>query len=137
MDREGLTQHRRKRRRVPPDQRPWPLSSQPNDEWATNFKGWIRTGDGERVYALTISDRCSRYLLRCQAVEKMDTERVQAIFEAAFREYGMPLVMRSDDGAPFASRAVAGLSRLAVWWIKLGIVVPADQTRSSGTKRAA
>ena len=121
LDREGLTQHRRKRRRVPPDQRPWPLSSEPNDEWAADFKGWIRTGDGERVDPLTLSDRCSRYLLRCQAVEKMDTERVQAIFEAAFREYGMPQVIRSDNGAPFASRAVAGLSRLAVWWIKLGI----------------
>jgi len=55
-------------------------------------------------------------------VEKTDTARVQAIFEAAFREYGMPQAMRTDNGAPFASRAVAGLSRLAVWWIKLGIV---------------
>ena len=122
LDREGLTQARRKRRRVPLDQQPWPMSSAPNDEWAADFKGWIRTGDGERVDPLTISDRCSRYLLRCQAVEKMDGERVQAIFEAAFREYGMPLVIRSDNGAPFASRAVAGLSRLAVWWIKLGIM---------------
>jgi len=71
---------------------------------------------------LTISDAHSRYLLRCQAVEKTDTARVQAIFEAAFREYGMPEAIRTDNGAPFASRAVAGLSRLAVWWIKLGIV---------------
>jgi len=60
------------------------VSSERNDEWAADFKGWIRTGDGERVDPLTISDRCSRYLLRCQAVEKMDTERVQAIFEARF-----------------------------------------------------
>jgi len=64
----------------------------------------------------------SRYLLRCQAVEKTDTLRVQAIFEAAFREYGMPQAIRTDNGAPFASTALAGLSRLAVWWIKLGIV---------------
>jgi len=55
-------------------------------------------------------------------VEKTDTARVQAIFEAAFREYGMPQAIRTDNGPPFASRAVAGLSRLAVWWIKLGIV---------------
>jgi len=60
--------------------------------------------------------------LRCQAVEKTDTARVQAIFEAAFREYGLPEAIRTDNGAPFASHAVAGLSRLAVWWLKLGIV---------------
>src|SRR6266849_3813552 len=71
---------------------------------------------------LTISDAHSRYLLRCQAVEKTDTARVQAIFEAAFREYGLPAAIRTDNGAPFATRALAGLSRLAVWWIKLGIV---------------
>jgi transposase InsO family protein len=60
--------------------------------------------------------------LRCQAAEKSDTAWVQAIFEAAFREYGLPEAIRTDNGAPFASPAVAGLSRLAVWWIKLGIV---------------
>jgi hypothetical protein len=70
---------------------------------------------------LTITDAWSRYLLRCQAVEKTDTERVRAIFEAAFREHGLPEAIRTDNGAPFASPAVGGLSRLAVWWIKLGI----------------
>ena len=79
-------------------------------------------GDGTRIDPLTISDACSRYLLRAQAVEKTDTERVRAIFEAAFREYGLPGAIRTDNGAPFASAAVGGLSRLAVWWIKLGIV---------------
>jgi transposase InsO family protein len=122
LDREGLTRHRRKRRKVEPYQRPFQSVCEPNDEWAGDFKGWIRTGDGERIDPLTLSDSCSRYLLRCQAVEKTDTARVQAIFEAAFREYGMPRAIRSDNGAPFASCAIAGLSRLAVWWIKLGIV---------------
>jgi hypothetical protein len=89
--------------------------------WCADFKGWFRTSDGERIDPLTISDAHSRYLLRCQAVEKTDTERVRAIFEAAFREYGMPQAIRTDNGPPFASRAVAGLSRLALWWIKLGI----------------
>jgi hypothetical protein len=78
--------------------------------------------DGERIDPLTISDACTRYLLRCQAVDKMDTTRVQAIFEAAFREYGLPEAIRTDNGAPFASLAIAGLSRLALWWMKLGIV---------------
>ena len=82
----------------------------------------MRTTDGERIDPLTISDSLSRYLLRCQAVPKTDTARVQAVFEAAFREFGMPLAVRSDNGPPFASCAVAGLSRLSVWWIKLGIV---------------
>jgi transposase InsO family protein len=122
LDREGLTRHRLKRRKVEPYQQPFQLVGEPNDEWAGDFKGWMRTGDGERIDPLTISDTCSRYLLRCQAVEKTSTEQVQAIFEAAFREYGMPRAMRTDNGAPFASRAIAGLSRLAVWWIKLGIV---------------
>jgi transposase InsO family protein len=122
LDREGLTRHRRQRRKVEPYQRPFQSVLQPNDEWAGDFKGWIRTGDGDRIDPLTISDSCSRYLLRCQAVEKTDTERVRAIYEAAFREYGMPRAMRTDNGAPFASRAMAGLSRLAVWWMKLGIV---------------
>jgi len=71
---------------------------------------------------LTISDACSRYLLRCQAVERTNTEQVQGIFEATFREYGLPWRMRSDNGAPFASRAIAGISRLGVYLMKLGIV---------------
>jgi len=122
LTREGLTRHRRKRRRVEPYQQPFRMVAAPNDEWACDFKGWMRTGDGERIDPLTISDSASRYLLRCQAVDKTDTERVRAIFEAAFREFGMPRTVRSDNGPPFASCAVAGLSRLAIWWIKLGIL---------------
>jgi transposase InsO family protein len=122
VEREGLTRHRRKRRRVEPYQQPFASVEAPNDEWACDFKGWMRTGDGERIDPLTISDSLSRYLLRCQAVDKTDTTRVQAIFEAAFREYGLPRAVRSDNGPPFASCAVAGLSRLSVWWIKLGIL---------------
>jgi len=122
LDREGLTRHRRKRRRVAPYSNPLAAATEPNRVWCADFKGWFRSGDGQRIDPLTMSDAHSRYLLRCQAVEKTDTGRVQAIFEAAFREYGMPLAIRTDNGAPFASRAIAGLSRLAVWWMKLGIV---------------
>src|SRR3974390_1270440 len=122
LDREGLTRHRRKRRKVAPYSQPLAAATGPNRVWCADFKGWFRTRDGERIDPLTISDAHSRYLLRCQAVEATDTTRVQAIFEAAFRECGMPEAIRTDNGAPFASRAIAGLSRLAVWWIKLGIV---------------
>jgi transposase InsO family protein len=122
LDREGLTLPRRKRRRVAPYTQPLAAATEPNRVWCADFKGWFRSGDGQRIDPLTMTDAHSRYLLRCQAVEKTDSRRVQAIFEAAFRQYGMPRAIRTDNGAPFASRALAGLSRLAVWWMKLGIV---------------
>jgi transposase InsO family protein len=122
LRREGLVVGRKKRRRTPPYSEPLLHADGPNRVWCADFKGWFRSADGERIDPLTISDAHSRYLLRCQAVEKMDTTRVQAVFEAAMREHGMPEAIRTDNGAPFASRAIAGLSRLAVWWMKLGIV---------------
>jgi putative transposase len=106
---------------VPPYTQPFAAANQSNRVWCADFKGWFRTQDGARIDPLTITDAHSRYLLRCQAVEKTDTERVQAIFAAAFGEYGMPEAIRSDNGAPFAARAVNGVSRLALWWMKLGI----------------
>ena len=121
LRREGLVVPRKKRRRVDPYSAPFAAADAPNRVWCGDFKGWRRTQDGTRIDPLTITDACSRYLLRCQAVEKTDTGRVQAIFEAAFREYGLPEAIRTDNGAPFASRAIAGLSRLAIWWMKLGI----------------
>src|SRR5271170_2038488 len=122
LAREGLAMARKKRHRVPPYTQPFAAASQSNRVWCADFKGWFRTGDGTRIDPLTITDAYSRYLLRSQAVEKTDTERVRAIFEAAFREHGLPEAIRTDNVAPFASSAIAGLSRLAVWWIKLGIV---------------
>jgi transposase InsO family protein len=122
LKREGLVVGRKKRRRTAPYTEPLAHADGPNRVWCADFKGWFRTGDGERIDPLTITDAYSRFLLRCQAVEKTDTLRARAIFEAAFREYGMPGAIRTDNGAPFASMAVAGVSRLAVWWMKLGIV---------------
>lgn len=121
LKREGLVVARKKRFRTAPYTEPLAHADVANRVWCADFKGWFRTADGERIDPLTISDAHSRYLLRCQAVEKTDTERVRAIFEAAFREFGMPQAIRTDNGPPFASRAIAGLSRLALWWIKLGI----------------
>jgi transposase InsO family protein len=121
LAREGLVVGRKPRRKTPPYTRPFESAHAPNRVWCADFKGWFRTDDGERIDPLTITDAYSRYLLRCQAVEKMDRARVQAIFEAGFREYGMPEAIRTDNGPPFAGRSIAGLSRLAVWWMKLGI----------------
>jgi putative transposase len=122
LKREGLVVPRKKRLHAVAYTEPLGHADGANRVWCADFKGWLRTADGERIDPLTISDAHSRYLLRCQAAEKSDTAWVQAIFEAAFREYGLPEAIRTDNGAPFASPAVAGLSRLAVWWIKLGIV---------------
>jgi len=82
----------------------------------------FRTGDGTRCDPLTITDAHSRYLLRCQIASHADTLHGAAIFDAAFGEYGLPLVIRTANGVPFASRAPGGLSRLSMRWIQLGIV---------------
>ena len=121
VKRAGLVVARKKRRRTEPYTEPLAHAVESNRVWCGDFKGWFKSGDGTRIDPLTITDAGSRYLLRSQAVEKTDTERVRAVFEAAFREYGLPETIRTDNGAPFASSAVGGLARLAVWWIKLGI----------------
>ena len=122
LKRAGLSHPRRPRPRTPPYTQPFASAERPNQLWCADFKGWFSTQNGERFDPLTMNDACSRYLLRCQAVDKTDTEAVRAISEAAFREYGLPWAIRTDNGPPFASRAVAGLSRLSVYWMKLGIV---------------
>lgn len=94
----------------------------PNDTWCTDFKGHFGLGDKSRCHPLTLTDQVSRYVLKCESVDKPDTECVRPHFELAFREYGLPLRMRSDNGSPFATTGIGGLSELSVWWIKLGIV---------------
>jgi transposase InsO family protein len=121
LRREGVVGRSRQRRRCPPYTQPFAAVSAANDVWCTDFKGWFRTGDGRRCDPFTLTDAHSRYLLRCQAVTRPDEEHVRPIFEAAFKEHGLPLAIRSDNGPPFASPGVGGLSRLAIWWIKLGI----------------
>lgn len=121
VKRAGLVVPQKKRRRAEPYTEPLAHAGESNRVWCADFKGWFKSRDGARIDPLTITDAHSRYLLRCQAAEKADTERVRAIFEAAFREYGLPEAIRTDNGAPFASIAIGGLSRLAVWWTRLGI----------------
>jgi len=116
----GLTGSFR-RRRVARYSEPLAHCDGPNRVWCADFKGWFLTGDGLRCDPLTISDGFSRYLLRCQALAHPTYEAVRPLFEATFREYGLPLAMRTDNGTPFAGTRGLGLSRLSVWWIKLGI----------------
>jgi transposase InsO family protein len=121
LKRHGLTIPRKRLRHATPSATPLSQADAPNHTWCIDFKGWFKTGDGKRCDPLTISDAYSRYLLRCQASAKTDGEHVRALCEAAFREFGLPLVIRSDNGPPFASTGLGGLSRLSVWWIRLGI----------------
>jgi transposase InsO family protein len=121
LRREGLTHARPPRRRTPSYTEPLAHATGPNDLWCTDFKGWFVCGNGERCDPLTLTDAYSRYLLRCRAVPKTDGPHLRQIFEAAFREFGLPLAIRNDNGPPFASTGLAGLSRLSVWWIRLGI----------------
>lgn len=121
LNREGLARPRRVRRKTEPYTQPLAHATGPNSVWCADFKGWFRCGDGKRCDPLTITDAFSRYLLRCRAVEKTDGPHVRAIFEAVFRQYGMPLRIRTDNGPPFASCAPLGLSRLGLWWARLGI----------------
>ena len=94
----------------------------PNEVWTIDFKGWFRTGDGARCDPLTLVDEDSRFLLCCVAVRAATEPVVQHWLERTFREYGLPQVLRSDNGTPFAiTRGVVQLSRLMVWWLKLGI----------------
>jgi transposase InsO family protein len=121
LRREGLAHPRPARRRTLPHDQPLQHALAPNDLWCADFKGWFLTGNGQRCDPLTITDAYSRYLLRCRSVAKTDGPHVHAVFEAAFREFGLPNAIRTDNGTPFASPGLAGLSRLSVWWIRLGI----------------
>jgi len=117
----GLTVKRKRRRAARPSSEPLGHATEANKVWCADFKGWFRTGDGQRIDPLTISDAYSRYLLRCQVVQAADYRHSKPIFEAAFREYGLPERIRTDNGAPFGSNGESGLTGLSVWWIKLGV----------------
>lgn len=113
----GLVNEVRRRRR-PLAQAPREAEAVwPNDEWAVDFKGWFRTGSGERCDPLTVSDAVSRCLLAARIV-KPTLAGVKAVLEEVFAEAGLPLALRSDNGTPFGSNGVGGLSRLSVWLLK-------------------
>ena len=121
LRRKGLSHGRRRRRRATPSTRSeLGAALAPNDIWCVDFKGWFRTGDGAQCYPLTVTDSFSRYLLCCR-VTTPDYAGCRPKFEQLFREFGLPATILSDNGPPFASLAAGGLSRLSVWWVKLGI----------------
>lgn len=116
----GLSRRRRPRNRAP-GTGPLQAAEHCNEVWCIDFKGWCRTGDGQRCEPLTVTDQASRYLLCCQGLSSTRTELVRPVLERVFQEYGLPQILRSDNGAPFASTGGCGLTELSVWWIELGV----------------
>lgn len=121
LARHGLVQPRRRRRRGPPYSRPYVQADRPNALWCADFKGQWRLADGTLCYPLTVSDSYSRSLLLCRALTSTQGAPVRRWIERLFRERGLPLAIRTDNGAPFASVGLGGLSRLSAWWVRLGI----------------
>jgi transposase InsO family protein len=122
LKRHGLVRSRRRCRKTPPYEQPFAGYDHANAVWSADLKGWFRTGDGQRCDPLTVTDNYSRYLIRCQAVRPASFETIQPVFVGAFHEYGLPQAIRTDNGPPFATTTVGGLSQLSIWWIKLGII---------------
>jgi putative transposase len=121
LKRYGVSEPRRRVRRVMPFTRPFASCVRPNDVWCADFKGHFRTGDRYLCYPLTVTDAYSRFILRCQGMTRPTGQGVWPYFEQAFREFGLPKAIRSDNGSPFATRGPHGFSRLSIWWLKLGI----------------
>ena len=122
LSRNGMVKQRVKRRAIGHPGRPEQEILGANDCWSADFKGQFRMGDGRYSYPLTVTDNYSRYLLQCQSLPGTLYEQTKAVFTKIFREYGMPRRIRTDNGVPFASSTLGRLSRLSVWWIRLGVM---------------
>jgi transposase InsO family protein len=123
LQRRGLVRPRRARKRRKACPTSLTESHAPNQIWCADFKGEFRLGNRKLCYPLTISDHYSRYLLACEGLDGTKTPAVRSVFEATFRKYGLPAIIRTDNGAPFASTGLAGLTKLSVWWLRLGIIL--------------
>lgn len=121
LKRAGLVRPRKRRRRVAPDSRPFGACRGANSIWSADFKGDFALGNRRRCYPLTISDNFTRYLFQCRGLGRTRYGSVRPWVEWVFREYGLPEAIRTDNGPPFASMALGGLSQLSKWWIRLGI----------------
>ena len=122
LKRAGLVEPRRRRRRATPSEKPLVEADSPNSVWGMDFKGHFRVGDGQRCDPLTVTDIFSRLSLECRAMSLPKLEDVQDRFVSVFREYGLPNAILSDNGPPFGSTGIGGLTRLNVWFVRLGIL---------------
>ena len=139
LKRHGLVAPRRRRRPVGHPGYHRTVASAPNEVWTTDFKGQFRTRDAQLCYPLTLCDAFSRYLLTCRGMLAPTTMGAFAAFRRAFREFGLPTMIRSDNGEPFAAPSLGRLSRLSVWWIRLGIrpdlIAPASPYQNGAHER--
>jgi putative transposase len=120
--RHKLVSPAKRKRRVPPYSDPLQDCNQSNDCWSIDYKGQFLLGNKELCYPLTITDNFSRYLLAVEGSNRISAVTVQTVLTQLFIEFGLPLAVRSDNGSPFAGNGLGGLSKIAVWLIKLGIV---------------
>jgi transposase InsO family protein len=124
LDRHGLVAHARQRQRFRAEGTELSQAVRPNDLWCADFKGEFKLGNGRYCYPLTVSDQASRFILACEALESTKEMPVIEAFARLFRERGLPIAIRSDNGLPFASpNGLYNLSRLSVWWLRLGIAL--------------
>jgi transposase InsO family protein len=123
LARNGLVKARKSRQR----HRPMPTSLReatgPNGIWCIDYKGQFRLGDRSYCYPLTITDQFSRFILGCEGMAAISDEEARDVCEEVFSAYGLPSVMRSDNGVPFACTGLAGLTKLSVFWLRLGIAL--------------
>lgn len=118
----GLTEPRRKRRRyIPQGTGHHREVTAPNEVWCIDYKGQFRLGDGTYCYPLTITDKFSRFIVGCEGMGAICDDAAREVCEDIFRTYGLPAVMHSDNGVPFACTGLAGLTRLSAYWLRLGI----------------
>lgn len=121
LKRNGMIEPKRRRTYPGHPGAPTTAFDSPNAIWCADFKGEFKTGDGYYCYPLTVTDGFSRFLLGCKGLYSTAHEGTRPLFHRLFQEYGLPLAIRTDNGAPFATTALSRLSRLSVWWIRLGI----------------
>ena len=111
--------------------------TEPNALWCADYKGEFMLGNRRYCYPLTITDFASRYLLTCEALSTTQEHFAFTVFERAFKDFGLPRAIRTDNGVPFASaHALYGLSKLSVWWLRLGIQHRAHQARAIRSRTA-
>jgi transposase InsO family protein len=122
LTQNGLTKSRKIRRRLPEKKSDLKESQGPNDIWCMDFKGWYLTTDHQRFDPFTLSDHFSRFLIRCNKLKINNTDHAWGILDIAFREYGLPWILLSDNGPPFATCAPGRLSSLSIKLIKAGVI---------------
>lgn len=139
LARRGLVKKRRRRRHYTHPGVVPPTTERPNDLWTADFKGHFRTRDGIYCYPLTVADQHTRYLLGCHGLLSTKGQGVRPVFDRLFREYGLPRAIRTDNGVPFATTGIHGLSQLNVWWLRLGIqhqrILPASPQQNGAHER--